>query len=331
MHPAKKNTQRSWAIGLALLTPLLLLAGSDLHAAGYTLDSTHEKLKTRYPDIVPVRLEPIEGVRRWPALTYRESNGHSLQLDIFAPEGASAPRPGLLLVHGGGWGSGHRSLLAPLAQALAARGYMTATADYRLSAEAQFPAQVEDLRAALHWLRNHAAEYGLDPDRLAIGGSSAGGQLAALTGLRDGDTSAIVNIDGLWDFTTPLALRYENDPSRAQTSASRFLGGRFEKIPQTWRRASPLNYLDRQSPPLLALSGDNPRFSAGIENVEAQAGALGIPFRHHHYTGAPHSFWLFEPWFGQVVEQLDEFLAATTHRAVTDKTGTSKPTTVTSR
>lgn len=294
---------RSWLLGLTLLC-------CSAAQADYTLDGTYRKLSPRYPDIVPVRLQLLDGVRHWPDQTYRALGERKLAMDVFAPEGEPTPRPGLLLVHGGGWGTGQRELLAPLAQALAARGYVTATASYRLSDEARYPAQIEDLLAALTWLRGHAAEYGLDPARLAIGGSSAGGQLAALTGLRDGGTSAIINIDGLWDFTTPLALRFENDPKRPVTSASAFLGGRFEKIPSTWRRASPINYLNAESPPLLALSGENPRFTAGIETVEAQAEIFGVPFQHHHYEAAPHSFWLFQPWFGRVVMQIDRFLTA---------------------
>lgn len=295
-----------------------MLCSAAAGAADYTLDNTYKKLSPHHPDIVPVRLQPVDGVRQRPALTYRRVGDREQKLDLFVPEKATAPRPGLLLVHGGGWHSGDRSLLAPLAQALAARGYVTATASYRLSDEASFPAPVEDLLAALSWLRSNADDLGLDPARLAIGGSSAGGQLASLAGLWAGDpthdpagapVAAIANIDGLWDFTTPLALQFENDPARPVTSASRFLGGRFEKIPDTWRRASPINYLEAGSPSLLAISGENPRFTAGIDTVEAQARILSMPFRRHHYAGAPHSFWLFQPWFDPLVQQLDEFLS----------------------
>jgi len=311
------RTGRSLRSAVAWLLLPLLLCSAAAGAADYTLDNTYQKLSPRHPDIVPVRLQPVDGVRHRPALTYRSVGGRQLQMDVFAPENLAAPRPGLLLVHGGGWRSGDRSLLAPLAQALAARGYVAATASYRLSDEAVFPAAVKDLLAALAWMRTHAAEFNLDPARLAIGGSSAGGQLASLAGLWAGDpvrdpdgapVAAIVNIDGLWDFTTPLALQFENDPSRPVTSASGFLGGRFEKIPDTWRWASPVNYLRAGAPPLLAISGENPRFTAGIETVEAQARILGVPFRRRHYTAAPHSFWLFQPWFDPLVQQLDEFL-----------------------
>lgn len=300
-----------------LATPSLLWCIAAL-ADGYTLESTYKKLVPDYPDIVPVHLQSVGGVRHWPARVYLEVGGKALKLDVFAPQEAAEPSPGLLLVHGGGWRSGDRSLLAPLAQSLAARGYVTATASYRLSDEAGFPTPVEDLMAALAWLRSNADDFGLDGEYLAIGGSSAGGQLAALAGLWAGDSqrdpggapvAAIVNIDGLWNFTTPLALQFENDPQRPVTSASAFLGGRFEKIPETWRSASPLNYLDGGAPPLLAISGENPRFTAGIDTVEAQARILGVPFRHHHYEAAPHSFWLFQPWFDPLVQQLDDFLS----------------------
>ncbi|WP_346838684.1 alpha/beta hydrolase [Microbulbifer sp. SAOS-129_SWC] len=305
-------TPRHWLLALPLLCAALAQAGD------YTLDSTYKKLRPDYPDIVPVRLQLHSPVRQWPGRIYRRVNGEALKLDVFAPPAGGAARTGLLLVHGGGWRSGDRRLLAPLAQALAARGYVVATADYRMAPPATFPAPVHDLLAALAWLRANAGTFNVDPARLAIGGSSAGGQLAALAGLWAGDrqrdahgtpVAAIINIDGLWDFTTPLALRYENDPARTVTSAGAFLGGRFEARPQIWRAASPLTYLDATAPPILCLTSGRPRFSAGIDAAGTRADALGVPFTRQRYPGTPHSFWLFEPWFSRVTRQLAQFLA----------------------
>lgn len=306
-------------ITLLSVIALLVLAATDSFAdtSGYSLDSSYRKLVTDYPAIEPVRLQPDAPVRHWPDRVFRHGAGGPLRIEVFAPA-AAGPRPGLLLVHGGGWRSGDRQLLAPLAQRLAARGFVVASTDYRLSGEAPFPAPVHDLFDALHWLRANAGEFGLDPARLAIGGASAGGQLAALVGLANGDPAlnpgaeppvlAIINIDGLWDFTTPLALRYENDPAKPQTAASAYLGGRFEQLPARWRQASPINYLHRQAPALMSLTGENPRFSAGIDTLAAQAQPLGLTFEHRHYPGAPHSFWLFRPWFDLLVPQLEQFL-----------------------
>lgn len=313
-----KQQLRIVALGVLAL---LLFAATDsfASAAEYSLDSSYRKLKPAYPFIKPVRLRPEPAVRHWPAQQYRTVDGRALRMEVFAgPAAGDRGQPGLLLVHGGGWRAGDRMLLAPLAQQLAARGFVVASADYRLSHQASFPAPVQDLFTALQWLREQAHPFGLDPDRLAIGGASAGGQLAALVGLAGSDrqfnpgsvdpVQAVINIDGLWDFTTPLALRYENDPDKPVTAASAYLGARYEQQPARWRRASPVYYLQPGAPALLAITAENPRFSAGVEAAAARAQASGALFVQHHYADAPHSFWLFEPWFSQLVPQLEHFL-----------------------
>lgn len=283
----------------------------------YSLTAAYEKHKGDYPCIVPVTLQPGADVRHWPAQIYAMPDGEPLHMDVFAPEDAGS-YSGVLLVHGGGWQSGTRALLAPLAQALAARGHVAATMDYRLSGRAPFPAPVHDVYAALAYLRAHAVTYGLDGQRLALAGASAGGQLAALAGLAVSESelnpaqvaapAAIINIDGLWDFTDPLALAYENDPARAQTAAGLYLGGRFERQSARWQQASPLTHLHANAPPILVFTGNAPRFSAGVARLQVQAVRLQLSVTRESVAG-PHSFWLFEPWFSPMVVRIHLFLS----------------------
>jgi acetyl esterase/lipase len=128
----------------------------------------------------------------------------------------------VVLVHGGGWNAGYRSEFVPMALQLVQRGYAAATISYRLTGEAPYPAAVDDVRAAVRWVRMHATAYGIDPQRIALAGGSAGAQIASLAALtadrrpfdphaRDGAVSsavqAIVNVDGAADFTIEESRR----------------------------------------------------------------------------------------------------------------------------
>jgi pectinesterase len=206
---------------------------------------------------------------------------------------------------------------------MAQRGYAAATISYRLSPEALYPAAVQDARAAVRWMRTHAGEYGIDPHRIAIGGGSAGGQIAALAGVTDGlarfdpdggpeamssSVQAIVNIDGLSDFTSEAARKYEDDPAKQPSSAGAWFGGRYAEKAALWREASPLFYVNAQTPPILFIGSGQPRFSLGREEMVARLREFGVPSRVVSLPETPHSFWLFEPWIGPTVEATDVFL-----------------------
>jgi acetyl esterase/lipase len=118
-------------------------------------------------------------------LPYRVDGGRHLRLDVLRPASAAAPRPVVLYVHGGGWHEGDRGAamhpwLNPL---LVAHGFVTAAVTYRLSGEAHWPVPLDDVRAALAWLRTHAGDHGGDPDRIGVWGHSAGAHLAAMAAL----------------------------------------------------------------------------------------------------------------------------------------------------
>ncbi len=126
-----------------------------------------------------------------PDVPYGMAGGAPLLLDILRPESPPpAPMPAVVEIHGGGWAEGEKDALRN--RFFAERGYFTVSINYRLSSEAIFPAQAHDAKAAVRWLRAHASEYGVDPDRVGVWGHSAGGHLAALLG-----TSAdVVELEG---------------------------------------------------------------------------------------------------------------------------------------
>ena len=126
-------------------------------------------------------------------IEFSRPGGVPLLLDLYLPaeDTAAKPVPAVVHFHGGGWRVGERSSLGPVTdgfslapfERLAAAGFAVVSADYRLSSQAVFPAQLEDAKAAVAWLRTHAAEYNVDPDRIFAWGDSAGGHLACLVGL----------------------------------------------------------------------------------------------------------------------------------------------------
>jgi acetyl esterase/lipase len=202
------------------------------------------------------------------------TNGHALQkLDLYAPEKPDGPLPLIIWIHGGGWSAGSKADCPPLRQGFTERGYAVASLDYRLSSDAIFPAQIEDCKAAIRWLRTHAKEYNLDPDRFGAWGSSAGGHLTALVGasggVKDFDEGAqsgvSSRVQAVCDFYGPTDLlqmdahalpsaRMKHDP--ASSPESRLVGGAIQENKDKAARANPITYIKADAPPYLIVHGD---------------------------------------------------------------------------
>jgi len=276
----------------------------------YNAETTHRKLVRDYPFIRIASAEAPAPVQVRKDLVYAQRGELALGLDLYLPGPAGQPAPLVLLVHGGGWRSGERGEMAPLAARLAARGYAAATVSYRLSGQARYPAAIDDVREALRWLRLNGAGFGIDPARVAIAGGSAGGQIAALVGMTSpGAVRAVVNIDGLSDFTSAEARKHEDDPAKNPSAAGAWFGGRYAEKPALWRDASPLTHAGKDSPPVLFIVSGVPRFSTGREAMSAQLARHGILTDTVALPDTPHSFWLFDPWLAPTVDAMSGFLA----------------------
>ena len=319
---------------LAALLPVCALSQSVAQPAAtpapapYTAETTYAKLVKKYPFIHIASREVPATVRALKDITYVHHGDRALQLDLYLPAHPSATAlPGIVFVHGGGWSSGGRENFAPMAIRMAEHGYAAATISYRLSPEAKYPAAIQDARAAVRWMRANAARYGIDGGRIAIGGASAGGQIASLAGVSEGSTrfepeagavdgadgvpstvQAIVNIDGLSDFTDEAARKNEDDPSRQPTPAVAWLGARYALKPELWREASPLFYVNAGTPPILFIGSGQPRFSVGREAMVEKMKAQGIPTQVVLLPDTPHSFWLMDPWFEPTMQATVDFL-----------------------
>ncbi|UBM58522.1 alpha/beta hydrolase [Marinilongibacter aquaticus] len=253
--------------------------------------------------------------------SYCQMGSRELKLDVFSNQKGQS-KPCIVFVHGGGWRTGDKSQHHPLANALAQKGYVVFTPEYRLSTEALYPAAVQDLIQSIKWVKSHAADYNLDSNRIAIAGFSAGGQLAALLGTASdfpkfnasvcanadisAATQAIIDIDGILAFIHPESG--EGDDSKSVSAATNYFGKTKEEAPELWQEASALNHIDAQDPPILFINSGVDRMHAGRTDFIHAYNALHIQSEIVEFPGTPHTFLLFDKWFNETVKAIDKFL-----------------------
>lgn len=249
---------------------------------------------------------PSPGPRIAPA--YRDlayvPDGHERQkLDLYLPkDGTNLPL--IIHIHGGAFRAGSKEMGVPVEYL--AQGYAVASINYRLSQHAVFPAQIEDCKAAVRWLRRHADEYRIDPNHFAAWGSSAGGHLAAMLGVT-GDTKefetgenldqssavqAVVDYFGPTDFLQMDAHRLPrgmvHDPE--DSPESQLVGGAIQDNKEKTRRANPIPYVTAGDPPFLICHGDKDPLVPHHQSVllEAALKQAGVPVTFYTVQGAGH-------------------------------------------
>lgn len=224
-------------------------------------------------------------------VVYATRGDRQLHLELLLPQETSEQlRPAVLIVHGGGWSGGTHLIYAPW---LVQQGYVTASVEYRLlTPEAPFPAQIEDCRAAVRWLRAHAAEYHLDPARIGCMGHSAGGHLVSWMGVLGekteydlpGDNAsqssrvqAVVDEAGPSDFTPEAAPAVGGD--RTNQYLVKLFGGTYEEKTALWRQSSPALLATNSAPPFLILHGEDDHMVpiSQAEHMEAALKKAGVP------------------------------------------------------
>lgn len=207
-------------------------------------------------------------MRTWKDIAYARVDGRELRLDLYMPAGVESP-PLLVWVHGGAWSEGSKDNVPMI---FVKSGLAVASVDFRQSTEARFPAQVHDIKAAIRFLRTHALGYGYRGARLAIGGDSSGGHLAALVGVSNGDAElegrvggelaqssgvqAVVSYYGAADLTTILAQSTPFGLTVRRPALQRLLGALPEQKRQLAELASPALQVKHDAPPLYLLHGD---------------------------------------------------------------------------
>jgi acetyl esterase/lipase len=271
-----KEPPMHWRIVGNLLAVLAVVVGASPVEAQAPKAKNQAKAKQQPPPIP-------EGVKVERDIEYARIGEMSLMLDIYRPESSDQTLPLVVWVHGGGWRAGDKA--NNLALPLSGRGYVVASINYRLSGVAPFPAQIEDCRAAIRWLRANAAKYGFDPKRIGVWGGSAGGHLVALLGTAGdvtrwdsvgGNTDQSARVQAVCDYYGPTDLLAAKTPGGgrgAESPVGRLLGGPVDEREDEARQASPVRYVTPDDPPFLIVHGEQDE-TVSIEQSELLEAAL---------------------------------------------------------
>lgn len=252
-----------------------------------------------------------------PNITYHTASNYEAKLDVYQPIGRGGPVPTVLFIHGGGWVGGTKEGYFFNALPYIELGWAVVNVEYRLARVALAPAAVEDCRCALRWVIRNAKEYGFDPERIVVTGTSAGGHLSLMTGLLAPEAgldrqcfgpetlkvAAVVNFYGITDVNDLL------EGSNQKGYAVQWLGS-LPNRDEVARRVSPLSWVRPGLPPVLTIHGDaDPTvpYAHATRLRDALTGA-GVPNQLLTIPGGRHGGFTSEEYL-KVHATIREFLA----------------------
>ena len=219
--------------------------------------------------------------------------GVTLTVDVYRPDGPGI-FPTVVQIYGGAWQRGNPGDNAAFAEWLAARGYVVFAIDYRHAPAARWPAQLDDVRMDLAWIRDHASEYGADTARVAMLGRSAGAQLAMIAAYTDSPLPirAVLSYYGPVDLVDSYLHPPHPDPLQVRTVEEIFIGGTLDERRSAYADASPITHAIRKLPPTLLVYGDRDhiveaRYALRLRDRLAVTGTtvvlLDIPWADHAF------------------------------------------------
>jgi acetyl esterase/lipase len=212
------------------------------------------------PDAASTSALP-EGARTLLNIAYVPNGGERQMLDLYLPA-TGTNLPLIVWIHGGGWTGGSKE--KPPGLRFLRHGFALASINYRLSQDALFPAQLIDCKAAIRWLRAHATENGINPNRIGVWGASAGGHLVALLGTTGdtkefdtGENSGVSSrVQAVCDWFGPTDFTSELKQESLDSLEARLIGGPISQNLQKAQRANPIHYISKDDPPFLIMHGD---------------------------------------------------------------------------
>lgn len=240
-------------------------------------------------------------------IVYGRAGDEELQLDVYGAD-ATQKHPALLFLHGGGWVGGSRTEMTTAATFFSQQGYVCFAVSYRLvkGDKNRYPAQVDDVQRAVRWIRAHAADYGVEPDKIGAFGASAGGHLAALLGTMDtrdnsdagltkysSRVQCVVDLYGPSDFSSLPAVKIIDEDQRKV--ANRLLEGFLGPLPENadnYVAASPVTHIDSKTAPFLIFHGSKDTL-VPVEQSEEMDVALrkaGIESKLVVFPGLGHGY-----------------------------------------
>ncbi len=198
-----------------------------------------------------------DGTRHHTGIRFGNPNGVPLSMEVYQPLKAGK-YPALVVIYGGAWQRGSPSANAEFNQYMASRGYTVFAIDYRHAPQHRFPAQLEDVRAALNFIRTHAVEYEADVERMVLFGRSSGAHLAMLAAYQPDapPLRAVISYYGPVNLVEGYKDPPSPDPINVRQVLEAFLGGSPQELPQQYKIASPVHYVTRPLPPTLLVYGD---------------------------------------------------------------------------
>ncbi|MCB1185761.1 alpha/beta hydrolase [bacterium] len=244
-------------------------------------------------------------------VVFNSVDGVDVALDIYLPAGESQePRQVCLYIHGGGWQGGDKSEGEIFLRGPVQAGWVGISTSYRLSGQATWPAQIDDVHDCLEWISRHAEEIGADPNRIVVAGGSAGGHLALMAGLdqRSWRKYSIIGTFSLYGPTDLLADEWHFHQIRYMLV--NLLGGDPLEDPSLARDASPLNYADKRDVPVFMVHGDEDSIVPYSQSVAMQEllGSLGVECRLLRVPGGNHgNFDETDPDWTEIARQFLEW------------------------
>lgn len=279
-------------------TLILLLAGT---AASAEFPSDKFQQSTAAVEVI----QPV---------VYGTGGGRDLQAAIYVPKRGDGPFPAVVFVHGGGWRGGSAIHFSRQSMILAEAGYVCICIEYRLSGEAPFPAQIEDVKCAVRFMRAHADKYKVDADRIAVGGGSAGGHLALLAASSGGVEE--FEGDGGWGgYSSAVQAAGGFNPAvkiegKGRGSVLQLIGAGYTEAPDRYRAAEPETWLDPNDPPVIIMHGTADRivpYGEAVHYISALR-SNGVPAELYTDFDVDHAWFNEPPYMEQTTDAFHKFL-----------------------
>ena len=244
-------------------------------------------------------------MNKWENISFVSHSSGELLLDVFRTNDGKK-RPVILCLHGGFWAKGSKKFMHPLAEGLVEKGYVAVCSNYRLTDVASAPAQLHDVFSAIRFLRKNASDYGIDPGRIGVTGSSAGGYLAVMAAVfNSADKKTRPNAAvGMGAQTDLLSPHIQNS---TVLNWSKFMGGFYKQVPQNYLKQSPLNHLTPDDPPVAIICGEYDKSSTRANAFRQKALQLGVTTSLTEISGAPHGLLKANEHRRIAIKALDEF------------------------
>lgn len=295
-------------LGLTLLVIFVVTACAQRPAQEPVVEEEETAAEPRLPGAMSEAELLAQPVRFYLNIPYAGNNNQRQQLDLYIPERPGyVPMPVVIYLHGGQWQSGDKAEAPGRMLPLVTSGdYAVVAVGYRLTDEAQWPAQLHDVKAAIRWVRARADDYGLDPQRIALWGRGAGGQLAMMSGMTNqaqdmagflgpythirSDVSAVVNYAGISDINSLLEQESALDRAAGNAPEAKLIGGNVQDNNDIASAASAVHYIRNGAPPLLTVHGTEDNivpyqqaldFHQRLQDAEVEEYLLSVPGAGH--------------------------------------------------